>query len=199
MIKLSADAQAGPQLNGVFGDDEDEDALAASLKKILLPKKLRRLAIRDALININLEGLDHECLPAAEQGNKLATAKVCLSVQLFNFVLHFVRPAMCQVNLHDKGILKPFVFAELKEFLPAWASQKEEDKSSSKKLLSFPLWSIAFDRYALAAAADGQLNYCKAMAHKNLVTKVCGCLHVWLRLSVLCIIVIVLDCLGSSR
>ena len=118
MIKLRADAQAGPQLNGVFGDDEDEDALAASLKKILLPKKLRRLAIRDALININLGGLDHECLPAAEQGNKLATAKVCLSVQLFNFVLHFVSPAMCQVNLHDKGILKPFVFAvKLTQFL----------------------------------------------------------------------------------
>ena len=76
MSAMSQPVQAGvhqPCLPGL--DIEDDDALAASLKKLLLPKKVKRLELRDRLVHINLEGLDHESLPSAELGNKIATAK----------------------------------------------------------------------------------------------------------------------------
>ena len=89
LIKMSAGSQASqagaPMNEGCtlpWNDGDDDEALAASLKRVLMPKKIKRLELRDRLAHINLAGLDHESLPSAELGNKLATAKVDCSVLL---------------------------------------------------------------------------------------------------------------------
>ena len=77
-------------------------------------------------------------------------------------------------KLRNKGIQDPFIFSELKNFLPCWSgAQPESDASSddeprhkhdkarakrSSKIqnLSLLQWVSAFDRYAMAAAATNQ-------------------------------------------
>ena len=39
--------------------------------------------------------------------------------------------------------------------------------------LEFPMWLVAWDRYALMASMTNQMTYAQAMAHKCVVTEVC--------------------------
>ena len=86
---------------------------------------------------------------------------------------------------------------DLRKFLPSWSDElaspgdsEEEDESSKslqdlanalgakpkeKRRLNLLQWGLAFDKYALAAAATKQLPYSSAMAHKEV------CLQVALR------------------
>lgn len=62
----------------------------------------------------------------------------------------------------DTGVRDPFVYIDVEKFLPSWAKAKELDRDgeeeaqphgkSKEKLQDIMLWSLAFDRYAMAAA-----------------------------------------------
>jgi hypothetical protein len=86
-------------------------------------------------------------------------------------------------------VKQPFVYTEVKRFLPAWATEEganegseSEDEPSAleqklnaalgvgkkkpKGTMSLVQWVAAFDSYALAAAATDQWTYAAAYAHK---------------------------------
>ena len=96
----------------------------------------------------------------------------------------------------DKGVVRPFVFCDLKKFLPAWvltegAADAESDddgeptsetaKQLAKELgmrtkrpkgtLPLTQWVMAFDAYALGAAVTGQWPLECSFTHKMLVLK----------------------------
>ena len=103
-------------------------------------------------------------------------------------------------RLKNKGIWSPYVYCELKDFLPFWAEFKDvdvesdvdEDMSSSfkalasvlekkfgggsakpKKRLDVVRWSAAFDKFALSGAmVDYQLTFAAALAHKDVCMNV---------------------------
>ena len=94
------------------------------------------------------------------------------------------------------GTIKPFVFAELKKFIPLWlASDKTEidddlDPESGQKAMdlkkelglsapkkatgtmSFTQWMAAFEPYAVAAAATGQWNFVASWTHKSVLIRI---------------------------
>eukprot|EP00973_Karenia_brevis_P027297 3763641-Karenia_brevis.AAC.1 len=103
--------------------------------------------------------------------------------------------------LTNKGQDKPFVFVDLKKFLPAFCPDykvvcteddsantglgkltrlldgdaKEETQAKDKKKdlkLSLPFWMLAWDSYAIAAAILGQLTYSAAVKHKLVVAEI---------------------------
>ena len=97
-------------------------------------------------------------------------------------------------RLKAKGVVAPFVHVELRKFLPSWCdelsspgdSSDEEDQSKAvqdlaralgakpkeKRRLSLLQWCLAFDKYAIAAAATKQLSFDAAMAHKEVCLQV---------------------------
>ena len=76
----------------------------------------------------------------------------------------------------------PFVCVELRTFEPLWCKphglQEDETndeatpKVKGKQRQSMPLWNVAYDKWALFAAARGQLSYAKCLEHKELCQKV---------------------------
>ena len=101
-------------------------------------------------------------------------------------------------RLKKKGIRQPFIYVDLAKYVPFWAQPgASKDKSDpnreeilvsdevkgmakvfgvetkSEHKLTLIQWMAAFDRYAIAAAANGQLTMPQALAHKNLVLNVC--------------------------
>ena len=101
-------------------------------------------------------------------------------------------------RLKARGVEKPFIYTDVAQFLPGWcpkASKVEEQESAEeaehllgkgfrqlaerlgapktiKQRLDVLRWIVAFDRYAIALSATGQLSYGKAMEHKALCQKV---------------------------
>jgi hypothetical protein len=92
-------------------------------------------------------------------------------------------------KLKEKGVKQPFVYTEVKRFLPAWATEEganegseSEDEPSEleqklnaalgvgkkkpKGTMSLVQWVAAYDSYALAAAATDQWSYAASYAHK---------------------------------
>ena len=89
----------------------------------------------------------------------------------------------------DKEVSKPFPFADFKRYLPSWFEHSRTDEEESadeptgaaaslakalgvqnkkaQQHLSLLQWTAAFDRYALAAAAAGVLNFTNALKHKD--------------------------------
>ena len=84
--------------------------------------------------------------------------------------------------------VRPFIFAELRKFLPYWLENDEDMEDASecdmpegmralahslknvhrreKKPMSPMQWSVAYDMYAIAAALTKQMPYSAALAHK---------------------------------
>ena len=100
--------------------------------------------------------------------------------------------------LAKRGIAVPFVFADVKSFLPSWADlhgtgddrlsddegefnkgckaladvlAANGDKQKGKRL-DIMKWQAAFDKYMLAAAITEQLSLSAAMAHKDICVQV---------------------------
>jgi hypothetical protein len=91
-------------------------------------------------------------------------------------------------KMRDKGVRQPFVYMDVRKFLPEWANDDkdvddldEEEQPEWEKKLSSALgvskkpvkatmpvvqWVAAYDAYALAAAATEQWSYAAAYAHK---------------------------------
>ena len=54
-----------------------------------------------------------------------------------------------KASLTDEGLKCPFVFTKMKHRFPVWCI----DKPTDNEILHVNLWSVAFQRYAIAAAA----------------------------------------------
>ena len=139
-----------------------------ALWQVLLPGQQRvttHLDVHKKLKDINLDGLAHNLIPPTEATDRLASKKLALT---------------------KKQVVKPFVFVELKDFLPNTYKQVGGEE------LKLAQWGPAFDRwaflpqqfvawlvarcfrYALAAAADGQWSYTASMCHKDHVLQAVG-------------------------
>ena len=101
-------------------------------------------------------------------------------------------------RLKAKGVERPFIYTDVAQFLPGWCpkSYQEDEQEGAEEVenmmgkgfrlmaerlgapkkvkhrLDVLRWSIAFDRFAIALAATGQLSYGKAMEHKALCQRV---------------------------
>ena len=73
---------------------------------------------------------------------------------------------------------EPFVFADLRTFEPKWchandSKEESEDildkpKNKCKQRQPTPRWNVAFDKWAIFAAARGHLSLARAMEHKEI-------------------------------
>ncbi len=121
------------------------------------------------LTDICLKSLSHSLLPQGKCADELASKK---AAQL------------------SKGVAKPFIFVDLKDFAP-FRCATTTTGSDEPKHLKFAQWYPAFDRRAsmysralrlflassvcraaLALAADGQWQYVSAMARKDIFLQV---------------------------
>ena len=121
-----------------------------------------------ALHKANLKGLEADLWPRASAVDSLATEAR---------------------RLKDKGVLHPFVYADIRKFMPAWAADDKDasdddddaEPSELEKRLSSALgvpkkkvhgtmplakWLACFEAYALAAAATEQWEFAASYAHK---------------------------------
>jgi len=72
-------------------------------------------------------------------------------------------------------ISSPFIYVELEKFLPSWCESGPNEclwEDAGIKKMDLGKWSVAFDRYAMAAACTDQLALAGAMAHKEQCLKV---------------------------
>jgi hypothetical protein len=136
--------------------------------------------VADRLKETSLTGLPQSCWP-------LGAATDALATEVSQLVKH--------------GVVKPFVLADLRKFVPSWcadlqngskqfsedyapdgnsdclrelakAIKERESNSKPKRLLSIFQWGIAFDRYAIAASATNQMDFVTAMCHKDVCLQV---------------------------
>ena len=92
-------------------------------------------------------------------------------------------------KLEKKGLVKPFIYADLRQWVPLGMEPARNDgRAEGEGLLSWNHWHLAFDtchsaeggcaprarhrsprsaRYAIAAAATGQMAFVAALAHKQ--------------------------------
>lgn len=125
------------------------------------------------LSEVTLAGTSHLCTPRGELIDALATEAKRLRV---------------------KGIANPFVAVDLAKYLPSWCalpsgssdgddeavpSQAIRDlakalgaSSKQKRYLSVFQWQVAFDQYAVAAAAAQQWSFVSSMAHKSVCLQI---------------------------
>ena len=79
------------------------------------------------------------------------------------------------------GIKEPFIYMDLEKFLPSWCPNVSEEESAKDfrkgKVMDITLWSIAFDKYAMAAACTRQLTLANAIAHKDVCFEVAMTAH----------------------
>ena len=104
---------------------------------------------------LNLAGVPRKCWPCSSAVDHLA--------------------AECAKAKEKLKISSPFIFVELEKFLPSWCEAGPNEclyDDAGMKKLDFGKWSIAFDRYAMAAACTDQVSFAGAMAHKEQCLKV---------------------------
>ena len=116
------------------------------------------VVIGDNLKNVSLRDLPADLWPRPSAVNQLATEAA---------------------KQKKKGATTPFVYADVKKFVPEWAtgaegyqgeSGSDEDARATRKRTKNTLpmlqWVAAYDSYAVAAAIAGQWNYAASFAHK---------------------------------
>ena len=133
------------------------NAVVAVLGKKEIPKV--HVNLDDAIDKLKLSGLPQALWPKSWAVDVLATEAA---------------------RMVKKGINVPFVFCDLKHFLPSWADTgmgdepPSDDEEGSKllvkqgKSLDIVRWQAAFDKYALGVAAVAQMNLVSALAHKDI-------------------------------
>ena len=102
-----------------------------------------------------LTGLPRTSWPMTEKVDKLATEVAKTAKKL--------------------KVEKPFVYVELEKHLPSWCTSSVAENGNTgilTKKMDIARWSIAFDKYALAAACIGQMTLAQAMVHKEMCMKV---------------------------
>ena len=125
------------------------------------------------LKEITLAGTSHLCAPQGHLVDALATDAQKLTA---------------------KGIVAPFVYADLSKYLPPWCissgtpqdQDDEQEPSQAVRELAHALgatakqkprlnmfqWQLAYDQYALSASVADQWKYVSAMAHKTVCLQV---------------------------
>ena len=112
----------------------------------------------------------------------LARARICFYILQANAVR---KMATRIATLRKYGQENILIAVDLKEFLPSacadfqavWMNEQGEELKSEAgrrgRHLDFGWWLLAWDRYALAAAATQQMEFATAMKHKVVMTGVC--------------------------
>jgi hypothetical protein len=85
----------------------------------------------------------------------------------------------------DAGVsfeVEPFVCVDLRNFEPKWVNANElkddlddpegKPKAKNKQRQATPRWNIAYDKWALFAAARGHLAFAKCLEHKEVCQKI---------------------------
>ena len=147
-------------------------AVAATFGKPEKEKQKVHIDLGATIPKLNLETLPQTCWPQSALVDALATE--------------------AKSRTNDGKV--PCIYQQLEKYLPSWCkvvgaevvveTETDEDKKlwgngfealakrlgaedKKQKKLDPLRWSVAYDRYALAAAATGQLSLGAAMAHKN--------------------------------
>ena len=130
------------------------------------------------LPSLSCEGLKPHLLPDARFVDKLATEAVrflgaCCRVGVVNVL------ALQNRQRKKENVCNPFVWCTMDEARPKWSVLVKSDAEEAcaeggascgtlvvpKRTWSIAAWAAAFNRYALAAGAVGQLKFPSAMAH----------------------------------
>ena len=151
---MKAVATADPY--GGLLTNQVENAASSILKGLMGQKTPKfHLDVRTKLGSCTLHGLHHRCIPDTEAAGYIAAKRKMFKEQY--------------------RVDQPFINVELHKFLPHWCKSdgEGEDDDSSKLRLTLLQWVVAFDRYAIAAAAASELSYASAMAHKDVVLQAC--------------------------
>ena len=113
------------------------------------------IALAPKVAALNLQGLPRTCWPCSAAVDQLAAD---------------------YAKAKDKlKISSPFIYVELEKFLPSWCESGPNEclwEDAGIKKMDLGKWSVAFDRYAMAAACTDQLALAGAMAHKEQCLKV---------------------------
>ena len=113
------------------------------------------IALAPKVAALNLQGLPRTCWPCSAVVDQLAAD---------------------YAKAKDKlKISSPFIYVELEKFLPSWCESGPNEclwEDAGIKKMDVGKWSVAFDRYAMAAACTDQLALAGAMAHKEQCLKV---------------------------
>ena len=153
---------------GVCKSDGYEDVLEFFAKK-KAAKKVHVL-IAPSLKKISLDNLDEWAWPQSSAMNVAATEASRRSALL--------------VEAGSTVANEPFVCVDLRSFEPLWCKpyvlQEEEaettnetkPKPKSKQRQSVPLWSVAYDKWAIFASARKHLSFAKCLEHKEVCQKV---------------------------
>ena len=105
-------------------------ARAAQQTMRLLSETRVHVDIRAGLGSIKLSGISHRCMPpddATDRCCALFTGCVCCDLY---FV--FCRMASKASALTKRSVPSPFVYVELADFLPRWASSKKGDNDDGE-------------------------------------------------------------------
>ena len=154
---VAAPAGAREQLAGL-----SEVATRAALEVMkCAPAPVVSVDVRGALSNISLDGLEFGCLPQSSAADTLGSKGAALV---------------------KKKIARPFIFAEISDFVPHWCITRRGDETgddatpatSARQRLTIMQWSVGFERYALAAAATDpvQWEFAASYAHKDIIMQV---------------------------
>ena len=137
-----------------------DEARLAALEQHLAPQPPKpriHVNIGQVLGRVDMKSLPQKCWPCSSQVDALAAA--------------------VEKSKKDTGMPYPFVYQELKKWVPSWVAptqegQDEAPKNAPVKELDLVTWSIAFDRYALAASICEQTSYGALMAHKDVCLEI---------------------------
>ena len=158
----------------VTGQASGSDVVNALVRAIRKEEPRKHVKLTEELSKVTLLGCCSAVLPSGAVCDELATSIDKLKL---------------------KHVKTPFVYVDLRKFLPHWAcvdsgedSEDSEGEASMLKKIacavqqqpqdkkhykwSMTTWAIAYDRYALAAAATKQLSYSAALAHKTICFQV---------------------------
>ena len=168
-----------------MADASTEDTRLGAVEAVLgNTKKEPTVSVNllEEVAKISLDGLHQRCWPQTE------VVDACAS--------EAAKKKSKKESLKHKEC-SPFVYQELIKYMPQWCvdardkddlqAQEEEDENMermgrgfqalaerlgapkrTKKITDIMKWSIAFDRYAITAAAAKQLPYAAALAHKDI-------------------------------
>ena len=168
----------------ISNGDRMSDVLCELLGKKKHTAKKVHVVLAPLLKDINLQGLAKHAWPQAWAMDASASEGVRLLTKL--------------VDAGSDAKTQPFIFNDLQDFEPLWIKTKVEleearqeqeaecaqtqgfqalagalgARSKAKQRQSIPKWNAAIDKWAIYAAARGQINYAKALEHKELCQKI---------------------------
>ena len=144
--------------SGMGAKGLDVEQRIGAVESLLGPKPEKppvHIVLAPKVAALNLHGLPRTCWPCSAAVDQLAAD---------------------YAKAKDKlRISSPFIYVDLDKFLPSWCESGPNEclwEDAGIKKMDVGKWSIAYDRYAMAAACTDQLALSGAMAHKEQCLKV---------------------------